>query len=265
MLFAWLRRRRRERTLAAPYPPAWRATFRALPHVGVLPSSEAERLFAVARVFIAEKTWEGCGGVELTDDMQVAIAGFACLLTLGMPEPYFDNVSTILVYPAAFAVPEKVALGADAVLEGESVHLGEAHHRGPVVLSWADIQEDMTNPFGGVNLVFHEFAHQLDMTNGAFDGVPRLPRPLRQPWADVMEKEYKKLQKKARRGRHSVIDPYGAENPAEFFAVITEAFFDAPLDLRSTHGELYELLRRYYAVDPAAWHEQAGMVSNSQG
>ena len=255
MLFAWLRRRRREKLLAAPYPPEWRSTFRALPHIGLLPPADAERLFAAARIFIAEKTWEGCGGLELTDDMQVTIAGFACLLTVGMPEFYFDNVATILVYPAAFAVPEKVAIGADTVLETQSDRLGEAHHRGPVVLSWADIREDAENPFGGVNLCFHEFAHQLDMTNGEFDGVPRLPRNLRQPWADIMEKEFKKLRKKARGGRRTVIDPYGAEEPAEFFAVVTEAFFDVPLELRATHPQLYDLFRSYYQADPAVWHE----------
>lgn len=109
----------------------------------------------------------------------------------------------------------------------------------------------MREPWCGCNLVFHEFAHQLDMINGDADGVPPLPAELRQPWADVMAKEYRRLTKASRRRRDTLLDPYGATEPAEFFAVTTEAFFDAPTDLRDEHPGLYDLFRRYYGQDPA--------------
>lgn len=255
MIFRWLRRRRRAKLLATPVPERWRSLLFSLPHIELLPPADRERVLESSRIFIAEKTWEGCGGLQLTEDIQVAIAGFACLMTLGMPEFHYDHVHTVLVYPREFVVPERVAMGPDVALEDQSERLGEAHHRGPVILSWADIQEDIEHPFGGMNLVFHEFAHQLDMTNGAFDGVPLLPSELRRPWADVMAKEFKKLRKSKRGGRRSVIDPYGAEEPAEFFAVVAEAFFDVPLELERRHPQLYDLFRRYCRVDPARWHD----------
>jgi Mlc titration factor MtfA (ptsG expression regulator) len=251
MLLAWLKRRRRRRIIAAPFPKEWARILDAIPHVPALAGDVRERHQALTQIFLAEKAFEGCGGLALDEDIRVTIAGLATILVLGMDDYIFDNVQTILVYPDAFAVQQKHEIAPDVSLEDESEHSGEAHYRGPVILAWAEIEEDLANAWMGRNLVFHEFAHQLDMLNGEADGVPNLPRELREPWAKVMEKEYRRLRKKSRRGRDSLIDPYGASEPAEFFAVVTESFFDSPRELAEEHAELYVLLREYYRQDPA--------------
>ena len=139
-------------------------------------------------------------------------------------------------------------------MEGESERLGEAHHRGPVVLAWKEALANAQEPGHGRNLVFHEFAHQLDMLNGDFDGTPNLDDAgLRQRWADIMDREYQRLCKAADRGKKTLLDPYGATDPAEFFAVVTECFFDLPWELERRHAELYALLRDYFRQDPARW------------
>jgi Mlc titration factor MtfA (ptsG expression regulator) len=250
MLFAWLKRLRRKRLLANPFPSDWTQILDAIPHVAALDGDLRPHHQDLTQIFLAEKDFEGCGGLELDDEIRVSIAGLATILILGMTDYVFDNVQSILVYPDAFTAQQKVEIAPDLSLEDESERLGEAHYRGPVILAWAEIEDDIANPWMSQNLVFHEFAHQLDMLNGEADGVPNLPRELREPWAQVMEKEYRRLRKKARRKRDTLIDPYGASAPAEFFAVVTEAFFDAPRDLAIEHPALYELLRQYYGQDP---------------
>lgn len=254
MLFAWLRRRRRSKILQAPFPKEWSAVLDAIPHVAALPAEQRPLLQNATQIFLAEKTFEGCRGLELTDPMRVTIAGLASVLVLGMPDFFFDNVQTILVYPDAFAVPKKVHLAPAMELEEEDEpHLGEAHYLGPVILSWEEIAEDVREPWTGRNLVFHEFAHQLDMLTGEANGVPNLPADLREPWEKIMHEEYRRLQRTSRRRRGTLIDPYGANEPAEFFAVITETFFDAGRDLAAEKPRLYDILRRYYHQDPASW------------
>lgn len=258
MLFAWLKRRRRRKILETPFPRDWLATLEAIPHVPILAAGRRQEHQNATQIFLAEKTFEGCGGLVLTDAMRVTIAGLATLLVLGMPATQFDHVESILVYPDAFTTPKKVDMGGIA-LEDEAHLLGEAHYRGPVILSWAEIEEDVREPWVGRNLVFHEFAHQLDMMNGEADGVPELPQAMREPWAKVMAKEYRRLQKRSHRHRDTLLDPYGATEPAEFFAVITETFFDSPLDLEIEHPELYDMLRQYYCLDPAMKMRAAGV------
>ena len=257
MLFSWLRRRRRRKILADPFPAEWVGILeRNVGHYAWLDDARREKLRRDVQVFVAEKDWEGCRGLKLTDEIRVTIAGSACLLVLGMGDYVFDNVYTILVYPKAFVVPDRVAVADDVVLHGESERLGEAHHRGPVVLDWEEALENARRPGYGQNLVFHEFAHQLDMLNGAFDGTPDLPTAgLRSRWAAVMGEEYKRLVRAADRGRETLLDPYGATDPAEFFAVVTETFFDEPWELERQHRVLYELLRDYFQQDPARWPE----------
>lgn len=253
MFFTWLKRRRRNKLLVDPFPKHWLDHLDRSPHVRVLPPSLRRALFDAIRIFLAEKEWEGCKGLTLTEEMKVLIAGQACILTLGMPDYYFDNVQTILVYPSGFRVRQQVGIGGGAILDDVSDRLGEAHLRGPVILSWREIEEDMAQPGFGRNLVFHEFAHQIDMLDGDIDGVPPLPRTLRKSWETVMGKEYDELQRAARRGDETLIDDYGAESPAEFFAVVTETFFDNPIDLRIEHRELYDVLAQFYRLDPASW------------
>jgi Mlc titration factor MtfA (ptsG expression regulator) len=138
-------------------------------------------------------------------------------------------------------------------IAGQSARLGEAHYRGPVILSWDDVREDSRHPGEGRNLVWHEFAHQIDMLDRSTNGTPPLEdRSMRRQWHDVMTAEYQQLIEDAEEGRATLLDSYGAESEAEFFAVATECFFDCPLELRQQHPSLYELLRGYYRQDPAA-------------
>jgi MtfA peptidase len=253
-MFGWLKNRRRRQLLETPFPEAWPGILDAVPHYRVLPQTGQAKLRDNLRIFIAEKEWEGCRGLEITDEMKVTIAALACLLVLGMDDFHFDNVQTILLYPAGFVARDKKGLADGTYLEGDSERLGEAHYRGPVILSWDEIQADLHNPRDGCNLVMHEFAHQLDMLNGEADGVPLLPAGLTQRWQKVMLREYNHLCRLADRGvQDTLIDPYGANDPAEFFAVVTESFFNVPVELQSEHPRLYDVLKDYYRQDPAGW------------
>src|SRR5262249_53756534 len=258
MLFSWLKGRRRRKPLARPSPGDWLGHLeRNVAPYRFLGPAEQAKLRDDLRVFIAEKNWEGCGGLRLTDEIKVTVAAHACLLVLGREHDYFARVKSVLVYPAGYAVPgvpDRYGL----VHEDGSWRLGEAHYRGPVVLSWDDTLSDARHPRRGRNLVYHEFAHQLDMLNGAGDGTPLLegPEQLRR-WRGVMTAEHRRLVEAVEYGEATLLDPYGATNPAEFFAVATECFFDRPAALRRHHPELYDVLRDYYRQDPAARRRHA--------
>jgi Mlc titration factor MtfA (ptsG expression regulator) len=255
MLFSWWKNRRRRKILEEPFPAAWEAILLdRVRHDRVLPEPDRVKLRQAVQILVAEKEWEGCRGLELTDEVRVTVAALAAVLILGLEDHYFDNVQTILVYPNAFVVTEERAVADNVTVQEESDRLGEAHRRGPIILSWQEVLENAVRPGYGQNLVFHEFAHQLDMLNGDFDGTPDLPtRELRDRWAKVMDLEYRRLRRADRRHRETLLDPYGATNPAEFFAVTTECFFDAPQAMRDEYPELYELFRDYYRQDPATW------------
>ncbi len=180
----------------------------------------------------------------------MTVAALACLLLLGWRDFYFDNVPTILIYPQAYVAPQQRMVGG-VVMEDESDRLGEAHYRGPLILSWADVVREARQTGERGNLVLHEFAHQLDMLNGAADGVPPLPRGLQKRWQTVLAHEYQRLCRAAQHGHGTVLDPYGTTNEAEFFAVATEGFFERPSDLRHQLPELYDLLHAYFQQDPA--------------
>ena len=201
-------------------------------------------------MLVEEKDWEGCGGLEMTDEIRVTIAAQACLLILNIEHEYYRRVTSILVYPAAYkTMPSR---GRDGVIREGQANLGEAWLRGPVVLSWDDARRGALDPKDGHNLVFHEFAHKLDMLDGAADGTPPLAdqETLRQ-WVQTMTREFAALRDAAERGRKTVLDAYGATNPAEFFAVATECFFEKARQLRQRHPSVYELLKDYYQQDPA--------------
>jgi Mlc titration factor MtfA (ptsG expression regulator) len=257
MLFSWFRNRRRRNILAEPFPKAWLTILReGVGQYELLTDAHQKKLRDAVQIMIAEKEWEGCRGLELTDEARVTIAALAAILILGFDDFYFDNVATILVYPDAYIVKEEHGLAGGATVEEESDRLGEAHHRGPVILSWKEIRANALEPGYGQNLVFHEFAHQLDVLNGAFDGTPNLPSDeLARRWSQLMDQEYRRLQQAERHGRETLLDPYGATNPAEFFAVATECFFDSPRAMQREYAKLYELFRDYYRQDPAAWRE----------
>jgi Mlc titration factor MtfA (ptsG expression regulator) len=255
MLFAWLKNRRRRKILAEQFPASWQEMLeRNVAHLAWLTDNERAVLRRAVQVFVAEKTFEGCGGLTLTDEIRVTIAALASILILAMEGYYFDNVQTVLVYPDEFLVPDRQPIADELAVEGESERLGEAHHRGPVILAWAEALENARRPGFGQNLVFHEFAHQLDMLNGAFDGTPAIEDAgLRRRWTLTMTREYERLCRAADHGKKTLLDPYGATDPAEFFAVVTECFFDLPWELERQHAELYELLCDYYGQHPARW------------
>jgi MtfA peptidase len=253
MIFSWLRNRRRKRILAAPFPAEWLAYVeRNLSHYEFLSPAEKAKLRDDLRVFVAEKNWEGCGGLAVTDEMKVTIAAQACLMTLGLDGEPFRGVLSILIYPAGYAVPEE-RWHQGWSIRGESARLGESWYRGPVILSWSEVEDDARRPGHGSNLVWHEFAHQIDMLDRSVDGTPPLAgRDERRRWHEVMTAEFKQLRHDARHHRATLLDKYGAESEAEFFAVATECFFDCPVELRERHARLYELLCQYYRQDPAA-------------
>jgi len=255
VLFDWLlrplRHARRARLLAEDFPSAWLPVLARLPFYAALDARGQQRVRDDTRVLVDEKNWEGCGGLELTDEIRVTIAAQASLLLLNIEHEYYRGVTSVLVYPAAYrTMPTQ---GPDGVVREGQANLGEAWRRGPVVLSWDDAKRGAVDPTDGHNLVFHEFAHKLDMLDGAADGTP----PLRnhgqvQRWVETMTKEFRALRAAAGSGRATVLDAYGATNPAEFFAVATECFFEKSVQLQRRHPALYDLLRDYYHQDPAA-------------
>lgn len=259
MLFGWLRNRRRKKILAGPFPEEWLAYLeRNVAHYPLLSDGEQVQLRDDLRLFIAEKNWEGCGGLTLTDEIKVTVAAQACLLTLNLEGDPYARVRTVLVYPTGYVAPAADVLEGGGVIEGEVERLGEAHYRGPVVLAWDDVLEGGRHR-EGYNLVFHEFAHQLDMLDGAVNGTPLLADPEQaRRWKRVMSAEYHRLVEASDRGRATLLDDYGAESEAEFFAVATECFFDRPTALARRHPELYEILRDYYRQDPAARERKRG-------
>ena len=255
MLFSWFTNRARGKILVEPFPPSWLAILEnEVGHYRVLPAEHQKKLRDAVQIMIAEKTCGGCRGLELTDTIRVTIAALAAVLVLGKDDYYFDEVATILVYPDEYVARQERAIEGGATIEEDSERLGEAHHRGPVIVSWKEVRENALQPGYGTNLVFHEFAHKLDMLNGEIDGTPDLATDdLARRWSETMNVEFKRLQRAERRGRQTLLDPYGAGEPGEFFAVVTECFFDAPQAMRAEHPDLYALFREYFRQDPAEW------------
>ena len=257
MLFNWFKNRRRARILATPFPERWNQLIRDnFLHDQHLTSQQQQKLRGLIQIFVAEKNWEGCGGLTMTDEIKVSIAAQACLLVVGMEEDlFFDHVLSILVYPSGYVAGGAHVSSNGVVLEGGQPRLGEAWWRGPVVLSWSEARAGGRMETPGRNLVLHEFAHQLDMLNGRItDGTPPLKtRAEYDRWISVLGPEFERLVENCRHGHHGFIDCYGATNPAEFFAVITETFFERPNSLRMHHQDAYDVLCEYYCLDTAQW------------
>jgi len=267
MPFGFFKRRRRRRLLRQPFPSAWLAVIeRRVPYYRLLTPEERARLCGHVQVFLAEKRFEGCGGLAVTDEMRVVIAALACLLILNIDQDYYPQMRTVLVYPRGYVVDDVEHLPDGSVLEGPEPRVGESWHRGPVVLAWDDVVRSIRSPHDGYNVVFHEFAHQLDSEFGGVDGAPALSdRAAQGNWARVLGREYRRLQRDLGRRRSTLFDAYGASDPAEFFAVVTETFFEKPLAMRGRHAALYEALKQFYRQDPAGRTEAArGERSNER-
>ena len=254
MIFRWLRERRRLRLLTGPFPKEWLGWLeRAVPIYPRLSAREQIKIRKDIRLFVGEKIWEGCGGLDLIDEMKVTIASQACLMILGLDYDHFRRVQSILVYPDSFTTPHPKGDEIGIIEQSGSERLGETWYRGPIILSWADILEDVEHSTDGISLVFHELAHKLDMLDGVVDGTPPLGTDEQQAaWREVMTAEFKRLEEAADRDEETLLDPYGARDEAEFFAVATECFFGLPGELMEEHPKLYRILRNFYCQDPAA-------------
>ncbi|MBS1118991.1 MAG: hypothetical protein H6Q90_1219 [Deltaproteobacteria bacterium] len=254
-MFEWLTERRRSKLLERPFPRHWNGFLAQ--HVamwGRLGEDVQQRLRELTQVFMSEKHWEGCGGLELTDEIEVTIAAQACMLLLGREHALYEDVESILVYPATVVSPARrrglFDPGGVAVDEaGTPIH-GEAHLGGPVILAWDDVLAGGRS--GAVrNVVFHEFAHKIDMLDGTVDGTPPLAdRAARRAWAEVCSQAVRELRQRVEAGKRHFLDDYGATNEAEFFAVATEAYFLQPEELARSEPELHAQLAGFYRFEP---------------
>lgn len=256
LLFRSLRRRYTgPQFLKAPVPPGWWPIVeRQVPIARGLAPEARERLLRYMQLFLAKKRFEGCRGVAVTEEMTVVIAAQACLLIVNLGGPCYPRVTTVLVYPGTF-VGKRFSWVGEAADEGDpDPLLGEAWRDGVVVLAWDQVESDSRDPSDGENVVFHEFAHQLDFEDGASDGVPVLDgRVSYQVWATTMQRDYDRLRAAVENQAESgALGEYGAKNPAEFFAVATEAFFEKPQALAADYPDLYRALSRFYRQDPKA-------------
>ncbi len=262
-MFGFFKRWRRRKLANELFPQGWTEIIeRNLPVYKRLSTEDRTTLLRKVHVFLEEKRFEACGGLEMTDEIRVTIAAQACLLLLNLPENFYPGLRSILVYPGAYLVRSKGVGAHDHVVQdGEQTRLGESWTTGSVVLSWNASKQGGATPNDGNNVVFHEFAHQLDQEDGAGDGAPILGkqaslterRSMYVSWARVLQSEFDHLQFQARHGKRSLLDHYGATNPAEFFAVATECFFEKPRLMRKRHPELYQELSIYFHQDPASW------------
>jgi Mlc titration factor MtfA (ptsG expression regulator) len=252
LVFVVLRVRRTRREALAfsePFSREWRQLLeRRLPIYLRMPRDLRLRLEPVVRAFLGRITFVGCQGLEVTDEMRLVVAMQASLLIVQNDPNAYAGLHSVLLYPDEFVVKESEQDDAGVVTEGERVLSGQTFDTARIVLSWRDVQESGAED-EAYNVVLHEFAHYLDhsidsaLTERGHFGS----------WHETLEREYDALCDAVERGEETIIDPYGAEHLAEFFAVATETFFEQPGALREAHPHLYAELRRFYALDPASW------------
>ena len=190
-----LKHRKRERIRRRPFPSAWLDILeRRVAYYRLLTPEEQAELRGHIQVFLEEKRFEGCGGLEMTDEIRVTIAAQACILLLHRETDYYPRMQTVLVYPHRYLANHKQRVAGGTVIEGVHTRLGESWYRGPIVLSWDDVLGGAADIHDGHNVVFHEFAHQLDSESGSNEGAPLLPRrSMYIAWARVLGHEYEQL------------------------------------------------------------------------
>ncbi|RVT45453.1 zinc-dependent peptidase [Rheinheimera sediminis] len=257
------RQHRRNRIQQQPFPASWRQILkRRMPYFRALPADLQLQLKKLIQVFVVEKQFVGCAGLVVTDEMKVTIAAQACLLLLNKPLHYYPKLQQILIYPGAFVVPAKQADAAGVVSESTQVHLGQSWQSGQIVLSWVDTLQSAAICNDGHNLVIHEFAHQLDQLKGLATGAPLLSnKAAYQEWSQVLSFEFEQLQRQLALGVPTLFDAYAATNPAEFFAVISEVFFEQAELFATQHPALYQQLKSFYALDPLSWQHTHPVLS----
>ncbi|WP_076418969.1 M90 family metallopeptidase [Colwellia sp. UCD-KL20] len=238
-----------------PFNKQWRKIIQQrMPYFRGMPADLQLQLKQHIQVFLAEKEFIGCNGVEITDEIKITIAAQACLLLLNRKTDYYPKLNTILVYPSAF-VKEQQIRNTDGVQYTKRTALsGESWELGKIVLSWQDTLDGAEIPDDGHNVVIHEFAHQLDQEDGSANGAPILGKDQDyKSWSDAFSKQFELLKKQALSGSPSLFDYYGATNPAEFFAVASEVFFEQSNKFNHYYPTLYRQLSQYYKVDPVHW------------
>jgi len=255
LLLVYLPRRRLRRALAHPFPAAWQDALQHLPHYARLPPALRDVLRHKIKAFLHQKRFVGCDGLIVTDEMRVLIAAQACLLLLNRPSSGYHKLRWIYLYPGDFRsrTPERDAAG--VVSHATGTLAGVSWDNGRVVLAWESVRRGLAREDDGYNVVLHEFAHQLDQEDGFADGVPLLYRQEDYgTWSQVFNDEFERLVDAVAAGEDSLIDPYGATNAAEFFAVVTELFYERPVELSQFSPTLYDAMAAYYRVDPRQWH-----------
>jgi MtfA peptidase len=258
------RRWRRKRIRRRPFPDAWRRILEeGLPYYRCLPPESREELHQHIKIFLAEKYFEGAGGLIITDQIRVIIAAQACILLLHRETDYYPMMRTIIVYPSTYLARGRSIGPGGIVREEQGWRQGESWKGalssaggGPVILSWQDVQRGAADPGDGHNVVFHEFAHQLDAESGTVEGAPVLEggaggRSQYIAWARILGSEYQSLLRSLAAQQPTVLRPYAGTSPAEFFAVLTEVFFERPAELKAQHPDLYEQMRTFFRQDPA--------------
>jgi len=254
MLTVRMRRQYRRRlALQQPFPVEWVEILKKnLPPYSRFSADLRQALHQDIKIFLSEKLFEGCGGLTITDEIRVTIAAQACMLLLNRDEDCYPKLFSVLVYRSTYVA------GGNGFFTNrstpKSVRLGESWGHGVVVLSWDSVKHGAFNFSDGHNVAMHEFAHQLDQEDGAADGAPILEqRSAYTSWARVFSKEFNRLQEQKRKRKRSLFNKYGAANPAEFFAVVTESFFEKPKQFQKKHPELFKELQDYYKVNPIEW------------
>ncbi len=246
----WLRRAFAPSEPDLPEVPAaqWARIEARLPWLDFLDPDDRPTLRELARRFVAAKEFHGAHDTALSDDMLLEIALQACLPVLRLGLDWYDDWVGVVVYPGDFVVPRRVTDDAGVVHEYEDTLVGEAWEGGPVLLSW----QPESLAADGINVVIHEFAHKLDMRNGEADGLPPLHAGMSvQRWARVWSAAYERFCADVNAGVDTGIDPYAAESPAEFFAVMSECFFEIPDLIQQTWPDLYDQLAQFYRLDLA--------------
>jgi Mlc titration factor MtfA (ptsG expression regulator) len=250
-----LPRYRLKKAIEAPFPPEWVAIVeRNIAVYPQLPMPLRLQLRGLIKQFLHQKHFSGAGGLEIDDEIRVTIAAEACMLLVNRKTGVYPSLRYIIVYPAAFVVDRAQGSEDGIVSEGRKGLLGESWSNGKVILAWDNVLHGSSNFVDGQNVVLHEFAHQLDSESGNTNGAPILSgNNCMRSWAATLSGEFDDLQKDAWKGKRSLMDHYGATNPAEFFAVATETFFEKPAQMAKHHAELFEVLKCYYRVDPGDW------------
>ncbi len=247
---------RLQRIYRQAFPSTWQSILeKRLPFTAKLTPELKQQLQNLVKLFMADKKYIGCGGLKINDDIRVTIAAQACLLILNRPNNQYSDLQSILVYPSTFVASREIRDDLGLVSTNHIALLGESWSQGKVILAWDNVEKGVCNFHDGHNVVLHEFAHQLDNESGSHNGAPLLnTRGAYKSWAHIFATEFENLQQDAVSNRRNLLDHYGSTNPAEFFAVATETFFERPLEMHQQHSELYRQLMSFYRLDPRLWH-----------